>query len=84
MSIQTLPRSGREGTIGGMAKKKTGGEHKTQRVAVQIPETWMKVLRRLAGKERQPSLWFLLSLIGERADAEKVERPAYPWDEEEK
>jgi hypothetical protein len=84
MNATTLERLPRAGKIARMAKKisGSGGPHKTPRVAVQIPEPWMKVLRRLAAKTKQPSLWYLLALIGGAAEADGTERPAYPWEEE--
>lgn len=65
-----------------MAKKYPGGKHTTPRKPVQIPETWIKLARQLAAKNEQPMLWYLLKLIGEAADKEGLDHPAYPWEEE--
>lgn len=64
-----------------MAKKKpTGGEHKTPRKAVQLPEEWYDVARRRAGERAQPVMWYLIGLI--EADAKSAgekDIPAPPW-----
>jgi len=62
-------------------KKSNSGEHKTPRKAVQVPEDWLNVARRLANANRQPTLWFLLSLVAEAADKANVTRPRLPWEE---
>jgi hypothetical protein len=67
-----------------MAKKRKGGKHKTPRKPVQLPETWIAVARKMAAKNRQPMMWYIVSKIAEDAEKEGVTLPQFPWDEEEK
>lgn len=68
--------------IAGMAKKKSSsGEHKTPRVPYQIPQTWSDLARRMAAKQKQPTLWFLLSLIADEAVRQGEEVPPLPWEQ---
>lgn len=62
-------------------KKPTGGAHKTPRKPVQVPEEWLVLARKLANIHRQPTLWFLLSLVADAADKEGIERPRLPWED---
>jgi hypothetical protein len=59
-----------------------GGEHKTPRTAVQLPTAWFSLARKLAAKQQQPTMWFLLRAIAEKADEVGEERPRLPWEEE--
>jgi hypothetical protein len=70
-------------TIDRMAKKKkpTGGKHKVPRQPMMIPAPWMALVRKLAAKRQQPSVWFVLSIVGELAEKEGIDRPSYPWEE---
>ncbi len=56
-------------------------EHKVPRVPVQVPKPWADLARKLAGKNKQPMLWLILSLLAEEADRQEEERPALPWEE---
>lgn len=62
-----------------MAKKTS---HKTPRVAVQIQKPWADLARKLAAKNKQPTTWYLISLLAAAAEAQDVEIPALPWDED--
>jgi hypothetical protein len=66
-----------------MRKKRAGGKHKTPRTAVQLQTDWIQVARRLAAKRKQPTAWFLVSLIAEAAAAEgEASLPPMPWEAE--
>lgn len=74
--LATMPIMGRQ-------RKKTGGAHKTQRVAVQFPAAWITIARKMASTKRMPHMWYILSLIEEAAKAEGVtDFPPRPWEEE--
>lgn len=64
-------------------KKPTGGQHKTPRKPVQVPVEWLNVARKLANANRQPTLWYFLSLVADAADKAGVERPRLPWEDTE-
>jgi hypothetical protein len=74
--------------IGIMAKKRKttesrpGGKHVTPRVPYQLPLEFAQLARKLAGQRKQPTLWYLLSLIIEDAKANGMETPAPPWEED--
>lgn len=72
-----------EVTILDMAKKKSGGEHKTPRVVVNVPKPWWTLLGELASKGKQPRLWRLLDLIAREAEQQGLEHPKLPWEEDE-
>ena len=59
-----------------------GGSRKTPRQPVQIHVTWLKLARKQAAKRKQPTLWYLISLILEDAQKDGEELPPSPWDEE--
>jgi hypothetical protein len=62
--------------------KKANGDGR-KRTPVQFPDQWLALVRRCAAKERQPTLWFLLSLVDEWAKANGFDqRPALPWEED--
>lgn len=79
-SLATL--NGRPLKIPSMAKKRTGGQHKTPRKPMQIPVTWLRLARKMAAKRKQPTLWFVLHLIQQAAEQEDEEVPPGPWDDE--
>lgn len=83
MTIPSLHAGSDEPKIRRMGrKKKTSGEHTTPRQPVQFPADWIKLARRLAAKRKQPTMWFILSLIAEAAQAEgETELPPAPWEE---
>ncbi len=66
--------------ISTMTRKKS--EHKTERVAVQMPKPWADLARKLAAKNKQPTLWFLLALVAEEAKKHKEQCPPLPWEED--
>lgn len=71
-------------TISHMAKKKLGGQHATPRTPVQVPTAWWAIARKLASKHKQPTLWYLLSIIATEAEKEGIEGvPPLPWEEDE-
>jgi hypothetical protein len=69
-----------------MTKKKprSGGEHKTPRVTVQLPAEWHALARKLASRQRQHVTWYLISLIIDAAKASGEEDilPTPPWEPE--
>lgn len=69
-------------TIPVMGKKKpTGGQHKTARVNVGVPEPWHAVARRLAAKRQQPVLYLLISLLQREAKEQGMgDVPLPPWE----
>ena len=77
-AVATIPRMGK--------KKRPGGQHKTQRRAVQFPLAWFKVAQELARKEKpSPTIWFLVSLVKEKAEAAGLtDLPPLPWESEDK
>ena len=70
-------------TIPDMGKKKpTGGQHKTARVNVGVPEPWHAVARRLAAKRQQPVLYLLISLLQREATEQGIgDVPPPPWED---
>lgn len=67
-----------------MAKKQTGGAHKTKRVVYQIPEAISKLIRKQAALRQQPAMWYLVRLVLDDAKANGVsedELPVPPWEE---
>lgn len=61
----------------------SGGQHKTTRTSVQVPDEWLAIARQRARINRQPLLWYLLGLIHEDAVAAGITNlPALPWGEE--
>lgn len=65
-------------TISGMGRPKN--ENREERVAVQIPKSWMAVARKLAAESKQPLLWFLLAIIADKADSAEIDHPPLPWE----
>ena len=67
-----------------MGRKKSGtpsGPHKTKRTSVQVPDEWLEVARSRARSQKQPTLWFLLSLIEKDAkEAGVKDLPMLPWE----
>lgn len=59
---------------------KTGGEHVTPRLPIQVPEDWKITLDALAKKAKQPATWYLQGLIAEAADREGIARPRLRWE----
>lgn len=59
---------------------KTGGEHVTPRLPIQVPEDWKRTLDMLAKKAKQPATWYLQALIAEAADRENIQRPLLRWE----
>lgn len=45
-----------------------------------MAESWAKLARKLAAKQRQPMLWLLLSLLADEADRQGEDHPPLPWD----
>ena len=73
---------GAASTLPVMAKKKASGKNKTPRKAMMIPTTWLDVARATARANRQPVLWYVLTLIEKDARERGVEElPPMPWDE---
>jgi len=72
---------GRKKKATGQDRKSTGGEHKTPRVNMQVPEAWMKLARLLGNQAKQPTLWYWLQILADAADRAGVERPPLPWEE---
>lgn len=70
-------------TIPCMRKKRSGGDHKTPRTAVQIQSDWIQIARKMAAKRKQPTAWLLVSLIADAAIAEgETDLPPLPWEPE--
>ena len=77
LAVATIPRMGK--------KKRTGGLHKTERRAVQFPLAWFKVAQRLAKEKPSPTIWYLVSLVKEKAEAAGLtDLPPLPWESEDK
>jgi len=75
--------SGRDGDP---AKRPSGGKNVTPRTPVQYPKDWLAVARRLANAKRQPTIWYLLSLLDADARASGLsddQLPSLPWVEDE-
>jgi hypothetical protein len=61
-------------------KKKTGGEHKTPRRAVQFPADWFLVAQEIAARGPTPVMWYLIDLIRKDAEAKGAKNlPGLPW-----
>ncbi len=63
---------------------KSGGEHKTKRTPVQVPNEWLALARSLAAGEEKPTLWLIIKLIREHAIAsgrDVASLPVAPWEE---
>ena len=71
-------------TLRRMGKKKpSGGKNTTPRTPVQVPTAWLTIARQLAGQNRQPTVWYLISLIEKDARENGVTTfPPTPWDQE--
>jgi hypothetical protein len=69
-------------TIGRMGKKKPSGSHQAKRVGVNVPAEWHALARKLAADQRQPVLWYLMSLLQAEAAKKGYEVPSAPWDEQ--
>jgi hypothetical protein len=83
MATKALPPRIDPVTIDRMAKKPTGGQHKTPRKPIQVPEEWLQVARKLASKRAQPTLWLIIQLLADLADKEGIERPKFfPWQDQ--
>lgn len=69
-------------TLSGMARKKPkSGKNKTPRTPVQMPTAWLAVARARAAAGKQPTLWYLISLIDKDARESGVtELPPLPWE----
>lgn len=69
----------------GMGKKKPkGGKHKTERVAILIPEEWDKIAQRLATEAKQPKMWHIIDLLKREAEEKGItDLPPVPWDKDE-
>ncbi len=80
-AIQPLEKQRIETTIKGMGRKRKTDGHATPRQPVQIPVPWVKLTRSLAAKQKQPLLWYLLSLVADAAEAADMEHPPLPWEE---
>lgn len=59
---------------------KTGGDHVTPRLPIQVPEDWKRTLDALAKQAKQPSTWYLQALIAEAADKAGIPRPLLRWE----
>ena len=70
------------GTLPVMGKKKPkSGKNKTPRTPVQMPTTWLTIARERARAAKQPTLWYLISLIEKDATAAGVtDLPPLPWE----
>lgn len=82
MSLSCSPAPVRIATMAKQGKR-SGGKHKTERKAVQVPVPWLALARKLAAKKKQPTLWFIIALIAEAADKEGEQCPTPPWEESE-
>lgn len=72
--IVTIRRMGRK-------KKPTSGKNKTPRTPVQMPTNWLEVARARAAIAKQPTLWYLISLIEKDAkEAGVTGLPLVPWE----
>lgn len=71
-------------TVVRMAHDKKDDRHKTPRTTVQIPTSWLILARKLAKAAEKPTTWYFMKLLADAADAEGVDRPALPWEDEEK
>lgn len=61
-------------------KKKPAKQSQRDRLPVQLPADWGKLVTSRAADFRQPVLWYLLSLIAADADKAGVKRPSLPWE----
>lgn len=59
--------------------RRRGGEHKTPRTPIQMPDPWNDVLLELAALDEKNRLWYLIKLVGEAAEAKGLQHPEWPW-----
>lgn len=79
-TIQGMPPK-KTGKLGGEKAPKVSGKHTTKRIGVNFTAEWHAVLRKLAGKKKQPVVWYLMDLAREDAKRNGVETPPLPWEE---
>ena len=78
---------GQTATIRPMGRKRKtpasdGGQHKTPRTSVMIPDAWLDIARRRAGTRPMPTLWYLVELIRKDAEAAgETSFPPAPWED---
>lgn len=61
-------------------KKKVSGKHATPRKPVQMPADWLAVAQDMAADRKTPTVWFLIDLIRQEAEAAgKSPLPPVPW-----
>jgi hypothetical protein len=70
----------KSGNIHVMGRQK---EKREPREPVQVPKNWMSVARKLAAEAKQPLVWYLLSVLAEKAEEAEIEHPQLPWEIEE-
>lgn len=81
VTLPCMPRNKNTGGDKSPGKKPSGGKNKTPRTSVQMPTDWLLVARTRAGNYRQPTLWYLISLIEKDArEAGVTDLPALPWE----
>ncbi len=62
-------------------RRPLNSRHKTERVSMQIPLEWVKVLRRIAAQTQRPLTWIVLGLIKKEATSLGLdELPLLPWE----
>lgn len=47
---------------------------------MQIPADWLALMRVLASKTKQPTLWWMLDLVAREAVAQGLPHPKPPWE----
>lgn len=73
-------------TIRRMGRKRKpasdGGQHKTPRTSVMIPDAWLDIARKRAATRPMPTLWYLIELIRKDAEVNGESRfPPAPWED---